>query len=54
MESEEDHGEHRHLVIHEDAVRDLEISEAEVAGHDEGLLIAPPVKPGPSPGRHGR
>jgi hypothetical protein len=50
MESEHDRGEHQRLIIREDAVKDLEVSESEVAGHDERLLLAPPTKPGPSPG----
>ena len=54
MGSEQSRGEHKHLIIHEDAVKDLEVSESEVAGHDERLLLAPPTKPGPSPGRHDR
>jgi hypothetical protein len=54
MDDEQDRGDHKHLVIDEDAVKDLEVSEAEVAGHDERLQHAPPTKPGPSPGRHDR
>jgi hypothetical protein len=54
MPNESSLDERKHLVIHEDAVKDLEVSEAEVAGHDERLLLAPPTRPGPSPGRHDR